>query len=53
MQQLLFTGRKSRGERAGARAEEVTFEQRPRKVKDYTGTGERSILDGHLVGRAE
>ena len=34
-------------------SEEVTFEQRPRKVKDYTGTGERSILDGHLVGRAE
>ena len=34
-------------------SEEVTFEQRPRKVKDYTGTGERSILDGHLAGRAE
>lgn len=34
-------------------SEKVTFEQTPQKVKDYTGTGERSILDGHLVGRAE
>ena len=33
-------------------SEEVTFEQRP-KMKDYTGTGERSTLDEHLVGRAE
>lgn len=28
-------------------SEEVTFEQRP-KMKDYTGTGERSTLDEHL-----